>query len=279
MIGDGGVLGREVAADLRTWIGRQLHDNAHDPNLTGILRYVSVGLREASGRYEDELAGAKAQGLAILADAKEAYRAQSRNADLLRASYLSTLQVMARAVEARDAYTRGHAERVGAYADAIAHAMGLRDEVCEECRVGGLLHDIGKIGVPDAILWKPAVLEPRERLAMGTHPEIGAAIVGNVPFLQPVLPCVLCHHERWDGGGYPAKLKGEDIPLKGRICAVADAFDAMTSTRSYRTAQSVDYALTELRQGRETQFDPLCVEGFEAALNQGMIQETLATAS
>ena len=276
---DGGFSGHKAAAHLRDWINGQLHENGDDAGLTGVLRYVAVGLREASSRYDEELLGARQQGLAILADAKEAYRAQARNADLLRGSYLSTLQLMARAVEARDAYTRGHAERVGSYADAIANAMAYSAEICEECRVGGLLHDIGKIGIPDAILWKPATLEPRERLAMGTHPEIGAAIVGNIPFLQPVLPCVLCHHERWDGTGYPAKLKAEDIPLKGRICAVADAFDAMTSTRSYRPAQSVDFAISELQKGRGTQFDPLCVEGFDEALRRGLVQETLATAS
>jgi putative nucleotidyltransferase with HDIG domain len=186
-------------------------------------------------------------------------------------SLLMALGVLSRAVEARDKYTSGHAARVGEYSAALARALGCSSRVVEECRVGGLLHDIGKIAIPDAILHKTTGLAPGERRVMRSHPEIGAAIVGSVPFLRPVLPCVLCHHERWDGKGYPAKLKGEAIPLHGRICAVADAFDAMTSTRSYRAAQSLDFARAELTKGRGKQFDPRCVDAFLFALDAGRI--------
>jgi HD-GYP domain-containing protein (c-di-GMP phosphodiesterase class II) len=196
---------------------------------------------------------------------------ERRRPERRETSPMMALQLLSRAVEARDAYTRGHAARVGEYSAALAQALGCSERMVEECRVGGRLHDIGKVGIPDAVLHKPAALARAERKIMRSHPEIGAAIVGSVPFLRPVLPCVLCHHERWDGKGYPGKLKGTEIPLHGRICAVADAFDAMTSSRPYRAAQSLEFARAELIAGRNTQFDPACVDAFVGALDAGAV--------
>lgn len=184
------------------------------------------------------------------------------------------LEIMLRVMEARDPYTCGHALRVAQYSSAVATVLGQSPDAVEECSIGGLLHDVGKIGILDSTLQKPGPLTVEERHHARKHPEVGAAIVEDIPFMQPILPFILCHHERWDGEGYPAKLQGDDIPLKGRICAVADAFDAMTSSRPYRQAQSVDFALSELRVGRGTQFDPECVDAFFTAIDTGMIQRS-----
>lgn len=189
-----------------------------------------------------------------------------------RAPLIHTLEIMLRAMEARDPYTCGHALRVSQYSVAVAAALGKNARMLEECRIGGLLHDIGKIGVLDSILQKTGPLSANERHHVEKHPEVGAAIVENIPFMQPILPFILSHHERWDGKGYPAKLQGHEIPLKARICAIADALDAMTSFRPYRPALSLDFALSQLREGRGTQFDPQCVDALFAAIESGAIQ-------
>ena len=188
-----------------------------------------------------------------------------------RAPMVEALEMMLRALEARDGYTCGHAQRVADYCGTLATVLGQEVHSVEECRIGGLLHDIGKIGITDSILQKPTALVRREYAHIKEHPEVGAAIVGSVPLMRPVLPFILCHHERWDGKGYPSHLKGSDIPLAGRICAVADAFDAMTSSRPYRVAKSLDYALAQLREGRSKQFDPQCVDAFIHAIDAGLV--------
>ncbi|MCP4633059.1 MAG: response regulator [candidate division Zixibacteria bacterium] len=180
----------------------------------------------------------------------------------LEETYLATLSALANAIETRDQYTRGHTERVFKAAEAMAVEMGWDEEKIKVLRMGGLLHDIGKIGVPDAILNKPGPLTKEEFDIMKSHPLLGAKIVTGIPFLQPALPYILYHHERYDGKGYPHGLSGQDIPIEGRILAIVDTIDAITSDRPYRKGKDMEVALEELRIHSGTQFDPEIVEIF-----------------
>jgi HD-GYP domain-containing protein (c-di-GMP phosphodiesterase class II) len=188
-------------------------------------------------------------------------RMQRKNEQLSKA-YLDTIKAVVNALEARDPYTRGHTERVRTFAKYIAGRMGLRGEDMFDLEIGALLHDVGKIGVTDAILHKAGSLDKAEREAVRGHPATGRLILQDIAFLKGALPCVLHHHERYDGRGYPEGLAGADIPLPGRIIAVADAFDAMTSNRPYRRRLQVPSALAELKQGAGRQFDPEVVRAF-----------------
>ncbi|HEX7149671.1 MAG TPA: HD-GYP domain-containing protein, partial [Actinomycetota bacterium] len=167
-------------------------------------------------------------------------------------------------VEARDAYTGRHAERVAAYGLAIAAEAGIDPADAPEMEFGFLLHDVGKVAVPDAILWKPEPLTPEERLLMERHPLVGWEILREIDFLGDAKLVVRHHHERWDGAGYPDRLGGKDIALTARIVAIADAFDAMTSDRPYRKAIPFDRACQEIADGAGSQFDPVVVEAFTA---------------
>ena len=138
----------------------------------------------------------------------------------------------------------------------IGEALGLGAVQLRQLEFGAVLHDIGKIGIPDAILANSGPLDPDEWTVMRTHPEVGRRVLEGISFLAEALDAVGCHHERWDGGGYPGGLAGEAIPLFGRIVAIADAYDAMVSDRSYRRGLPVEVALAEIERGRGTQFDP-----------------------
>jgi putative two-component system response regulator len=168
------------------------------------------------------------------------------------------------ALEARDSYTREHAGRVASYALATAERLGLGRRERRDVYLAGLLHDIGKVGVPDAILTKPGPLTAEEFAVIHRHPEIGARICEATRGLEIVAAAVRGHHERWDGGGYPTGLAGEAIPLVARVVAVADAFDAMTSDRPYHRAIPVGAAFEEVGRCRASQFDPAVVEAFLA---------------
>ena len=171
---------------------------------------------------------------------------------------------LSRTVEARDNYTEQHLHRVAGRAVELAILLGVPEGELDIVRLGGLLHDLGKIGVPDRVLHKPAALDRDEYALVRRHPEIGAEIVRPLrPFHGPE-PAVLHHHERFDGTGYPYGLGGEDIPLSARIVAVADAFDAMTTDRPYRRALAHDEALQRLEDGRGEQWDPVVVDAFLA---------------
>jgi putative two-component system response regulator len=195
-------------------------------------------------------------------------KVEERTAELHRAylklqqANLETVKVLAETIEAKDPYTRGHCNRVRQFSARIASAAALPAAEAETLEYGALLHDIGKIGVPEALLNKSGRLEEQERQAFQFHPVLGAGILREVELFRPCLPIVRSHHEHFDGSGYPDGLSGEGIDLKARIVAVADAFDAMTSTRPYRPAMAVDTALRELHTGRGTQFDPRVVELF-----------------
>jgi len=212
------------------------------------------------------------QHLISLLTSTAASAVESNNMDKnLRKSYLLTIKALANAVEARDIYTAGHTVRVYRVAKVIARKLGWSHEKMIELRYGSILHDIGKIGVPDAILNKPGRLTDEERIIMQKHPETGARILRGIPFLEPIIPYVLSHHERYDGQGYPQGLAGEEIPIEGRLLAVVDTFDAILSDRPYRPGADAEKALDELMKFRGLQFDPVIVDTFLEAYNEGLI--------
>lgn len=181
----------------------------------------------------------------------------------LAESYGNTVRALAAALELRDDETGGHAGRVTQLALQIAHLIAPDLAENPELEYGFLLHDLGKIGVPDSILLKPGPLTARERETMRDHPILGERIVARVPYLRGIArQVVAAHHERWDGTGYPRRLRGLQIPLCARVFAVADAYDAMTNDRPYRAAMKKDLALAEIERCAGTQFEPLVVEAF-----------------
>ncbi len=198
--------------------------------------------------------------VALIAEARERTLVQ------LEQTYVSTLSALAAALDARDRETGGHSERVAALTLRLARQMGVSESQLRYIHWGAIIHDVGKIGVSDAILRKPAALTQSEWAEMRKHPEIGYNMLKDIPFLRPALDIVRYHHERYDGKGYPLGLAGETIPLAARIFAVVDAFDAMTSDRPYRKARLHDDALTEIRQLAGKQFDPRVVQTFMRVL-------------
>jgi putative nucleotidyltransferase with HDIG domain len=192
-----------------------------------------------------------------------------KNKDLSTA-YTQTVRTLAEAIDAKDSYTRGHSERVAVYASRIARQMNLRKEMIERVYFSGLLHDVGKIGIPDAIITKPSRLTEEEYLEIQKHPEIGAKILEPVEFLKHIVPCVRHHHEWYDGSasGYPMRLSGDQIPQPSRIILVADTVEAMTSDRPYRNALPLETVVRELHKYSGSQFDPSCVEAFLALLEE-----------
>jgi HD-GYP domain-containing protein (c-di-GMP phosphodiesterase class II) len=181
-----------------------------------------------------------------------------------RTWFIQTVITLAQTIELRDPLTAGHAERVTRYALLLAEALKLPRHVRRQIETGGRLHDIGKIGIRDAVLRKEGRLSDEEFEHMKSHTVKGAAILAAIPDLAPVLPIIRNHHERWDGRGYPDRLVGQEIPLASRLVAVADSFDAMTSNRPYRSSLSVDEAFDQLRRGAGSQFDPDCSRAFLA---------------
>jgi len=193
---------------------------------------------------------------------------QDRTSELRRAveelelSYVATLEALIAALDAREHETQNHSQRVQLYTVGIAQALGLPSDRMTDIARGALLHDIGKIGVSDNILLKPAKLTPEEWIEMRRHPEIGYQILKNIPFFDNAMRIVRYHHERWDGGGYPYRLTSEEIPIEARIFAVADTFDAMTADRVYRKALPAYIAIEELHRFAGSQFDPRVVDAF-----------------
>jgi HD-GYP domain-containing protein (c-di-GMP phosphodiesterase class II) len=184
----------------------------------------------------------------------------------LKNAFLHTAESLAEAVNSRDPYTGGHTRRVAEYSLLIAEGLGLSDEEKEMLKFSSILHDIGKIGIDDAILRKGGVLTEEEALKMREHPAIGARILGMVEEMKDVIPGVFLHHEWFDGSGYPKGLKGEEIPLQARIIAIADAYDALTTDRPYRKALDKNSAFEEVAGGSGAQFDSSLVEIFRRIL-------------
>lgn len=185
--------------------------------------------------------------------------------------YISTVKSLAAAIDAKDPYTRGHSERVTRFSMLIAKELGLDDKTQRDVQLCGLLHDVGKIGVPISVLRKKDKLTDEDWKHIRRHPVLGAEIISPITQLKKLIPSIRHHHERYDGSGYPDKLKGEDIPLISRILAVADTFDALTSERPYRNGLSDKAAVEEIEIVKGTQLDPACVEAFLVGYRKGFI--------
>lgn len=209
---------------------------------------------------QDRLDASQKQSLTYAKDITSLY-------SQLKEHFVSTLAAAVRTIEAKDAYTRGHTERVTQYTLEIAKAVGFSTQELNSLELAGQIHDIGKIGVPDAVLNKPDRLTDEEFEIIRSHIQIGRKIIQPLGFLEEIAPIAFSHHERYDGKGYPDGLAGEEIPLGGRIMAVADAYDAMTSDRPYRKGMSQQKALSILEEGAGTQWDPEIVEVFLNAIN------------
>ena len=198
------------------------------------------------------------------ADLRETFKEERARAHELHNSYMLTVRALASAVEARDAYTGRHAERVAAYGLEIAGAAGLRLSDEPQIEFGFLLHDVGKVAVPDAILFKPGPLTTAERLIVEQHPVTGWEIVRDIDFLGAARDVIRSHHERWDGNGYPDGIAGTDIPLSARVFAVADTIDALTTNRPYRRASSFAKARTIIVKESGKHFDPEVITAYES---------------
>jgi HD-GYP domain-containing protein (c-di-GMP phosphodiesterase class II) len=192
----------------------------------------------------------------------------SRLYETLKRGFFDTVEALAEAIEKKDHYTGGHTKRVVHYSMCVAKYMSLTPAELENVRLGALLHDVGKIGIEDSILKKQSPLTDAEWQVMQTHPGLGYDIMNRVESLKDVMGGMHFHHERWDGKGYPQGLKGEQIPLIARIIAVADAYDAMVSTRPYRKGIDAKIAFEEIVKNRGTQFDPVVVDAFIQAFQR-----------
>ncbi|HEX3629189.1 MAG TPA: HD domain-containing phosphohydrolase [Candidatus Dormibacteraeota bacterium] len=247
---------------LGIWLGRLITRPVH--RLVDATRLVSAGDldHQALVTTRDEI-GELTESFNQMTRSLKEKGASLKVAMLqLQDTYLMTIEALAAAVEARDPYTHGHTRRVEEYAAIMAKAIGCPDEEVSALHRASVLHDIGKIGIEDMILRKQGRLEPDEEIRMQRHPVIGVDMLQGIDFLEPVLPLVRHHHERWDGNGYPDQLREDEIPLGARILAVADALDAMTSDRSYRPARTFEYAKTEILKGSGSHFDPEVVTAF-----------------
>lgn len=223
---------------------------------------AELGQQElASGRNKRQLER-------YAADLRETFKQERARSQELRRSYMATVRALSNAVEARDAYTGKHAERVTAYGIEIARALGIRSAELAELEFGFLLHDIGKLAIADAILFKPGPLTDEERALMAQHPLAGAEIVGGIEFLAQSAAVIRSHHERWDGLGYPDGLAGEEIPLAARVFSVADVLDALTSDRPYRPASSFAVTRETISAQAGRQFDPHVVAAFNTIADQ-----------
>jgi HD-GYP domain-containing protein (c-di-GMP phosphodiesterase class II) len=208
---------------------------------------------------------------ALVALAAGASRELERRRREAQNTFLQSLTTLAETIDLRDPYTAGHSRRVAGYSRRLATELRLPAQTVEQIEHAALLHDIGKIGIPDAILFKNGPLDDEERLLICSHPAIGARLLADLPTMDAICPCVLHHHERYDGRGYPSGLRGEAIPIGARVIAVADAFDAMTTDRPYRRGLSANTALGELTGGAGIQFDPRCVTAFVGLVVRGEI--------
>ncbi len=220
------------------------------PPLETIRKLEIQGYCEKSDKF-DQLLLLIESGIKSIEQMNEIKRINQELSDTyekLERAYLDSVQTLRYTVEAKDPYTRGHSDRVSSYSVLIGKYLGLSDTDLKTLEVGGLFHDIGKIGIPDSILLKEAKLTDDEYSEIKNHPSIGAHILCNAAIFQDIIPIVKHHHERYDGHGYPGQLQGENIPYMARIAAVADTFDAMTSKRTYRNALPLDVVRAEIEK-------------------------------
>jgi len=219
-------------------------------------------LRRQLAAAQREAADSSLQLERYAADLRETFKSERERTQELTRSYMATVRALSNAVEARDAYTGKHAERVTRFAIEIGHELGLSRPDAPEIEFGFLLHDVGKLAVPDSILFKPGPLTVEERALMSRHTIVGAEIMRDIEFLAEASKVVRSHHEHWDGNGYPDRLSGEEIPQTARVFAVADVFDALTTNRPYRAALSFAQARQMIDEESGSHFDPLVVEAF-----------------
>lgn len=239
------------------------------PPLDTIRRLDIQGYCEKSDKF-DQLLLLIESGIKSIGQMNEIKRINdelSNTNEQLEKAYLESIEVLRYTVEAKDPYTRGHSDRVSEYSVLIGKKLGLSEDELKTLKIGGLFHDVGKIGIPDNILLKEAKLTDDEYSQIKNHPTIGAHILQNATIFKDIIPIVKHHHEKYDGNGYPSRLKGEDIPFMARIAAVADTFDAMTSKRSYRDPLSLDIVKAEIEKYSGSQFDPKIAKVFLEILN------------
>ena len=228
------------------------------PPLETIKRLDIQGYCEKSDKF-DQLLLLIESGIKSISQMQEIKKINTELKDTyekLEQAYLESIATLRYTVEAKDSYTRGHSDRVSEYSVLIGKKLGLSDLQLRTLQIGGLFHDIGKIGVPDSILLKESKLTDDEYSEIKNHPSIGAHILSNATIFKDIIPIVKHHHERYDGKGYPNMLKGNEIPYLARITAIADSFDAMTSKRSYRDSLPIETVIDEFRKNKGTQFDP-----------------------
>lgn len=206
--------------------------------------------------------------LSILADQAAVALANLELEQRMHESYVGIVRTLSRAIDAKDSYTHEHGERSARYARLAAESLGVPESLIVFIEHAAMMHDIGKVGIPDALLHKPSRLSDAEFEVMKAHPRIGEKIISPIEFLAPVATMILTHHEHWDGTGYPEGLKGDEIPMGSRIVAIIDAYDAMTSDRPYRQAMPAEKAWAELRKFAGTQFDPSVVDVFIRVLEK-----------
>ncbi|MGN1327189.1 MAG: HD domain-containing phosphohydrolase [Clostridia bacterium] len=239
------------------------------PPLETIKRLDIQGYCEKSDKF-DQLLLLIESGIKSIAQMKTIKQIndelKDKNEELERA-YLDTIGILRQTVEAKDPYTRGHSDRVSEFSVLIGRKMELDDETLHTLKIGGLFHDIGKIGIPDSILLKESRLSDEEYSQIKNHPTIGVHMLGDAEVFKNIIPMVKHHHERFDGRGYPSQLSGKDIPLIARIAAIADTFDAMTSKRTYRDALPLEVVKAEIEKCSGTQFDPDIANIFLDILN------------
>ena len=225
----------------------------HDGEVVGVLL---AGNKASSCPMESDATSGEMMFLEATANLLGVFHENIARFDEQKQLFMGTLTALTASIDAKDEYTRGHSERVAYLGAQLAEAMGLDAKQVELIHTTGLVHDVGKIGVPEAVLCKAGKLTDDEFAQIKRHPQIGYNILKGIPTIDPILPGVLSHHERWDGKGYPQGLKGDGISQAGRILALADTFDAMSSTRSYRPAMPREAVLEEIRNCAGTQFDP-----------------------
>ena len=234
------------------------------PPLETIKRLDIQGYCEKSDKFDQLLllieSGIKS--IKQMHEIKKINEELAESNEKLEQAYLDMVETLRFTVEAKDTYTRGHSDRVAEYSVLIGEKLGLAEEQIKLLKIGGLFHDIGKIGIPDSILLKPDKLTDDEYSEIKNHPSIGAHILGSATVFKDIVPIVKHHHEKYDGRGYPAGLKGEEIPYLARIAAIADTFDAMTSRRSYRNALEMQIVKDEIERCKGTQFDPKLADVF-----------------
>ncbi len=228
------------------------------PPLETIRMLDIQGYCEKSDKF-DQLLLLIESGIKSIAQMNEIKRINTELSETygkLEKAYLDSIQTLRYTVEAKDPYTRGHSDRVSEYAVLLGKQLGISEDDIRTLRIGGLFHDIGKIGIPDNILLKETKLTDDEYLQIKKHPSIGSDILCNAEVFNDIIPIVKHHHERYDGNGYPDNLKGENIPYLARITTVADTFDAMTSKRTYRNDLPLDVVKSEFERCSGSQFDP-----------------------